>query len=171
MSIPAILVALVVAAPPAKVVVYGAAWCGPCKEVRGYLEENRVPFEYRDVDLAANRDAWVFAAKGNGGIPLTIVGKERVRGSNLVKLARILRSKGFSVAGDPVGPKLYGGHPLNWWKDELASLRAAIERVRGETTQAGVEVLHKQDELSLLEGALAQLEADAAEAKVPLDER
>lgn len=70
--------------PPGEVIMYGATWCGYCKQARRYFEANHIPFKeyYIDKDPQARRQ---YDKLGAHGVPVIFVGKRRMNG--------------FSVAG------------------------------------------------------------------------
>ncbi len=68
------------AAPESKrVVMYGAQWCGYCKQARSYFASHNVPYTERDIDRspAARQE---FERLGGGGVPLILVGEARLQG-------------------------------------------------------------------------------------------
>jgi len=64
---------------PGKVVMYSASWCGVCKKARRYFRGNGVRFTEYDIekDAKGKRD---FAKLGGRGVPLILVGKQRMSG-------------------------------------------------------------------------------------------
>ena len=64
---------------PKRVVMYGAQWCGYCKQARSYFASHNVPYTEHDVDRdpKARRE---FERLGGGGVPLILVGEARLRG-------------------------------------------------------------------------------------------
>jgi glutaredoxin len=66
--------------PAAKrVVMYGASWCGYCKQARRYFASHGVAYSEYDVekDAAAERE---FKRLGGHGVPLILVGDARLSG-------------------------------------------------------------------------------------------
>lgn len=61
------------------VIMYGADWCPRCREAKQYMATKGIRFVYYniEVDAAAKRD---FDAYGGTGIPLIIVGNNKMRG-------------------------------------------------------------------------------------------
>ena len=56
------------------VVVFGAEWCGDCRQAKAWLRDNQVPFDDLDVDRdAAARDRAVELAKGRTNIPVVVL--------------------------------------------------------------------------------------------------
>jgi glutaredoxin len=60
------------------VTLYSATWCGYCKRAKVYLAQRGIPYENIDVETSDGRAA--FAQMGNGGVPLLVAGKKRIRG-------------------------------------------------------------------------------------------
>ena len=83
--------------PPKAVVLYSAAWCGLCAQIRTCLKASDVPFEERDVEksMRASAEWWALRVRG---VPATLVGSELVYGLNTRKLTSTLNSAGFSVS-------------------------------------------------------------------------
>jgi glutaredoxin len=83
--------------PPKSVVLYSAAWCGLCAQIRTCLKASDVPFEERDVEksLRAGAEWWALQVRG---VPATLVGPELVYGFNTEKLTSTLGSAGYPVS-------------------------------------------------------------------------
>ena len=82
--------------PPKAVVLYSAAWCGLCAQIRTCLKASGVPFEERDVEKAVRASAEWWALRVRG-VPATLVGSELVYGFDTRKLTSTLDSAGFRV--------------------------------------------------------------------------
>ena len=82
--------------PPKTVILYSAAWCGLCAQIRTCLKASDVPFEERDVEksLRASAEWWALRVRG---VPATLVGPELIYGFNTKKLTASLDSAGFTV--------------------------------------------------------------------------
>lgn len=82
--------------PPKTVILYSAAWCGLCAQIRTCLKASDVPFEERDVErsLRASAEWWTLRVRG---VPATLVGPELIYGFNTKKLTASLDSAGFTV--------------------------------------------------------------------------
>lgn len=83
--------------PPKAVILYSAAWCGLCAQIRTCLTASDVPFEERDVEksMRASAEWWALRVRG---VPATLVGSELVYGFDTKKLTSTLDSAGFSVS-------------------------------------------------------------------------
>ena len=83
--------------PAGSVILYSAAWCGYCDQIRACLVDRKVPFVERDVEasLRASLEWW---ALGVRGVPATLVGPELVYGFQTAELSRALAQAGHPVA-------------------------------------------------------------------------
>lgn len=73
-----------------KIVMYSTTRCGHCNEARAFMNRKRIPFTEYDVERSAKgrRD---HERLGGGGVPLILVGKEKMRGFTEKALMRLLR--------------------------------------------------------------------------------
>jgi glutaredoxin len=160
-----------------KVTVFGASWCGPCRVVKEYLGKNAVPFDWLDIDVDANRERFERANDGNGSIPLIVVGDQKLRGSNLRRLAAALgRAGDTKTASVRPGEEVYGDHSVGWWQEQFASLRARLKSHK-ERIAAMKRTAQFTDELEAvrrmesaqkpIEQAISQLENDASDVALP----
>ncbi len=74
-----------------KVVMYSTEWCGVCKRAKRYFKANNIPFVEYDIEKS-RKAAREYKKLGGRGVPLILVGKQRM--------------SGFSEAGFK---KIYGG--------------------------------------------------------------
>jgi len=85
--------------PSNNVVVFGADWCGDCRQTKAWLRHNNVPFTDIDVehDVLA-RDRAVRLANGRKNIPVVLLpdGSVLVEPSN-VELARALGDRSVNA--------------------------------------------------------------------------
>ena len=72
-----------------RVVMYSTEWCGYCKKARAFFNKNRIAFSEYDIEKSAKakRD---HERNGGGGVPLILVGKQKVRGFDQGRLSRLL---------------------------------------------------------------------------------
>lgn len=164
-----IATALTAGAPP-EVKMYGASWCGPCRAVRAYFEQNKIPHTYLDVDVRANHDA--FVAEGGSAVPLVFVGRDKVVGANFEQLGKLLS---LGPAPAPAGES-YGGFSASWWQTQFVELRGRLTTLDAKIAELGKSATF-DDEKERLEGlkrsrklvdaALNQLENDASRVSLP----
>jgi glutaredoxin len=78
--------------PDAKTLtMYSTTWCGYCKRARAYLAANAIP--YKDIDIEATPENRAqFKAYGGKGVPMFILGEQRLRGFNEAKLGEFLKT-------------------------------------------------------------------------------
>ena len=56
------------------VLVFGADWCGDCRQAKAWLRNNKVPFIDHDIDQdALARDKALELAKGRRNIPVVLL--------------------------------------------------------------------------------------------------
>lgn len=82
------------AAPRSRVQIFSAVWCGYCKRAKTHLAQRGVPYEDLDVERsdAAQRE---FARLGGRGVPLILVGDQRMDGYDAGGLETMLRRGGY----------------------------------------------------------------------------
>jgi len=68
--------------------------CGYCRRARDYLDHNQVPYLAYDVEKDAKARA-AFRALGGRGVPLILIGEERIDGWNQSVVARLLEEQGL----------------------------------------------------------------------------
>src|ERR1700760_3311102 len=73
-----------------EVTVYGASWCGPCQTLKGFLQQQHVAFDFIDIDQDGNRERFTKVSPDSSAIPLTLIGKDRVRGARLQEVQALL---------------------------------------------------------------------------------
>jgi glutaredoxin len=83
--------------PRNAIVLYSAAWCGLCAQIRTCLRASNIPFDERDVEksMRASAEWWTLRVRG---VPATLVGSELVYGFDTKKLTATLDSAGFPVS-------------------------------------------------------------------------
>lgn len=74
--------------------LYGTQWCGYCRQAREYLNSRRIPFDDIDID-ASDRGREQFAMLGGKGVPLILVGRQRLDGYDKTRLEGMLREAGW----------------------------------------------------------------------------
>lgn len=164
-----LLASLITAAPP-EVKMYGASWCGPCYAVKSYLEQNKVPFRYLDIDDEKNFAE--FLGEGGTSIPLVIIGREKIVGSNF---ERIAQSLSLAAQKQTTG-EAYGGYPPSWWQAQFRDLRtrsadlaAKIDTLSRKASfddeKRIVELLKRQQKI--IDASIDTLEADASRVSLP----
>ena len=72
------------------VVMYSAEWCGICKQAREYFEGRGIEYEEYDIDTdeKGKRD---FAEMRGRGVPIILVGDQRMRGFNPTRFQDLFR--------------------------------------------------------------------------------
>ncbi len=88
--------------PDADVIVYGASWCGACRQTAAFLRSRNVPFVERDVEREPGaREAMQAAARAAGvtprGIPVIDFRGEIITGFNQGALERAIERSGATL--------------------------------------------------------------------------
>lgn len=78
--------------PTDKVILYSASWCKYCKKARSYFRAQNIPFTEYDVETSekGRRD---YERLGGHGVPVILVGKQRLNGFSESAFERIYRGK------------------------------------------------------------------------------
>ena len=77
-----------------KVKVYSATWCGYCKRAKAYLQARGTPFQDLDVEHSVQGQS-EFRALGGRGIPVILVGDQRMDGYSQDALDGMLKRAGL----------------------------------------------------------------------------
>ncbi|HEY7758498.1 MAG TPA: glutaredoxin family protein [Burkholderiales bacterium] len=93
---PAVVSALKGGPPAAKerVRIYTTTWCGYCKKAKAQLAARQVAFDEIDVE-ASDSGRREFASLGGRGVPMILVGSQRMDGYDAGRLDAMLQSAGY----------------------------------------------------------------------------
>jgi glutaredoxin len=74
--------------------MYMTTWCGYCKKAKAYLSSRGIPFQELNVETSesARRE---FDALGGRGVPVILVGDQRMDGYDESTLAALLKNAGM----------------------------------------------------------------------------
>jgi len=53
---------------------YGAPWCAPCNQLKRQLTDNKIDFDFKNVDEKENEEAMLEASDGRYLIPTVVIG-------------------------------------------------------------------------------------------------
>lgn len=81
------------AARPA-VKMYATDWCPYCKQAREYFARNGIPYVELDIEKSVAAKA-EYQSIGGRGIPVILVGKERMNGFTEPRMAPMLKAAGY----------------------------------------------------------------------------
>jgi glutaredoxin len=73
-----------------KVVMYSASWCGVCKKARRYFESEGIRYMEYDVENSTRGKA-EFRKLGGKGVPVILVGKQRMNGFSVDGFEKLYR--------------------------------------------------------------------------------
>ncbi len=78
------------------VVLYSTDWCGVCKRAKAHLKQRGVIFT--EFDIEKNGLALAeYRRLGGKGVPLILVGDQRMNGFSAARLDRLLRNAGWAL--------------------------------------------------------------------------
>ena len=82
------------------VTVFSTVWCGVCKQAKGHLKARGVSFTEYDIEKNSYGKA-EFKRLGGKGVPLILVGAQRMSGFSSDRLDKMLKDVGLlKTAGD-----------------------------------------------------------------------
>ena len=74
--------------------IYTAVWCGYCKKAKAHLAAKGIPYDEVDVE-ASERGHSEFVQLGGRGVPLILVGNQRMDGFDAGRLDAMLAVAGW----------------------------------------------------------------------------
>lgn len=157
--------------------MYGATWCGPCKMMRAFFAEAKIPYTY--VDEPKSLEAYERASMGGRGIPLTVIGSTKIRGFQPDAVLSALGRKS-AAAETKSGGKSYGGKAPELWQREFRELRAFIQRLDEDIKQQSrvavddvekADLERKKKRRAIADDSLSLLDADALRYALPRNYR
>jgi glutaredoxin len=74
--------------------LYSTDWCGYCKQARAYLAANRIRYTELDVEKVPAARA-EYQRMGARGVPVILVGEQRMNGYSEDRLAAMLKAAGY----------------------------------------------------------------------------
>ncbi len=88
-----------------QVVMYATSWCGYCRKAREYLKRNGIAYVEYDIEKSSEGKRR-FAELGGTGVPLILVGTQKIRGWNPGALkAALARARVRPTAPAPPAPR------------------------------------------------------------------
>ena len=76
--------------------MYSTSWCGVCKEAKQYMASRGIRYQEYDIEKNSNAKR-KFKKLGGRGIPLILVGNQKMRGFSASRLEAMLdKAKGGS---------------------------------------------------------------------------
>ena len=77
-----------------KIKLYTTTWCGYCKRAKAYLALRGIGYEELDAE-SSEQGKREFAALGGRGVPVILVGRQRMNGYGEARLAVMLEAAGY----------------------------------------------------------------------------
>jgi len=77
-----------------EVKMYSTDWCGYCKQARAYFAANRTRYTELDVEKVPAARA-EYQRMGARGVPVILVGEQRMNGYSEERLAAMLKAAGY----------------------------------------------------------------------------
>ncbi|MFH1221617.1 MAG: glutaredoxin domain-containing protein [Candidatus Micrarchaeota archaeon] len=75
-----------------KVIIYGTAWCPWCVRAKNFMEQNSIPFEWKDADQQENADE-AFRKSRQTGIPVLDMEGTILVGFDVERVRKLLETK------------------------------------------------------------------------------
>lgn len=79
-----------------KVTLYTTEWCGVCKKAKAHLQQRGIYFLEYDVEKSETGKIEYRKLKAKG-VPVILVGNQRMNGFNAAKLNKLLTNVGYRV--------------------------------------------------------------------------
>lgn len=77
-----------------QVTLYSTSWCGYCKKATAYLSSRGISYKELDVETSAEGKSGYARLKGRG-VPIILVGEQRMNGFNQASLEGMLKAAGY----------------------------------------------------------------------------
>jgi glutaredoxin len=88
---------------PPRIRLYTAQGCGHCRQLKSHLQRLKVPFQ--ELDIGRNRRAHSeWQRLGARGVPVLLVGDERLDGYDPKRLDKLLRAAGLQAGSNTSRP-------------------------------------------------------------------
>jgi len=79
-----------------KVVIYTTRRCGYCRKAKAWLRQNNISYSERDIETSS-RARKEFEKMGARGVPVVLVGKQRINGYNESRMRAALKKGGYKL--------------------------------------------------------------------------
>ena len=74
--------------------MYATDWCPYCRQARAYFARHAIPYTELDIEKSPSA-RFEYDSIGGRGIPLILVGSERINGFSEPRVARALKAAGY----------------------------------------------------------------------------
>jgi glutaredoxin len=85
-----------VPAAPRRVVMYTAPWCGVCKTAKRFLKDLGIRYTEYDIEKSS-RARRKYNKLGARGVPVILVGRQRMNGFSAARMKTMLRNAGYPL--------------------------------------------------------------------------
>lgn len=80
------------------VTIYSTTWCGVCKKAKKWLRAKRISFRDYDIEKSARgRADYKKLKKNGGGVPIILLGKQRMNGFSEARMLTMLRNANYNI--------------------------------------------------------------------------
>ncbi|VAW75241.1 hypothetical protein MNBD_GAMMA15-1998 [hydrothermal vent metagenome] len=79
-----------------KVVIYTTRRCGYCRKAKAWLRQNNISYSERDIETSS-RARKEFEKMGARGVPVILVGKQRINGYSESRMRSALKKGGYKL--------------------------------------------------------------------------
>ncbi len=79
-----------------KVTIYTTKRCGYCRKAKAWFRQNNIAYSERDIETSA-RARKEFDKMGARGVPVILVGRQRINGYNESRLRSALKKAGYKL--------------------------------------------------------------------------
>ncbi len=80
------------ASRPPRVLMYSTSWCGYCAKARSYFRSKGIRYTERDIEKS-ERGKREYDALGGRGVPVILVGDQRLNGFSVERFERLLAQR------------------------------------------------------------------------------
>ena len=82
------------AAARPQVTMFATSWCPYCRKAREYFAANNIPYVELDVEKSEEAKQR-YRVLGGKGVPVILVGEQRLNGYSEQRLAQLLKASGY----------------------------------------------------------------------------
>lgn len=72
------------------VIIFGALWCPPCVQLKRQLDDEKIEYDYKNVDEKENEEAMLEASGGRYLVPTVVIGDRVMQNPTLAMVKDVL---------------------------------------------------------------------------------